>query len=79
MAATRSCKKRTHFSLLNLCLSGRNLHQRAPLVNCPFKGQHVLNDRAGHPVVFDESVKLQVTQKYQNRADKVHHGADGHN
>ena len=53
----------------------RQWPQSAPLVDCPFKGKHVLNDRAGHLVVFEESVelKLQVTQKHQDRAGKVPH------
>ena len=42
-------------------------------MDCPFKGKHVLNDCAGHCVVFEESVKFKVlvTRKHQNRADNV--------
>ena len=32
-------------------------------VGCPFKGKHVSNDCEAHPVVFEESVKLQVAWK----------------
>ena len=43
----------------------------SPPVDCSFKGKHVPNDRAGHPVVFEESVKLQVAWKHQRSGSKL--------
>ena len=76
--ATRSAQKRAHFCLLVLHLSGRGncpgVHAgRLPLKGCSFKGKHVLNDRAAPPVVFEESVKLEVTWKHQRKSRLLPH------
>ena len=51
----------------------RKLRLKAPLIDCPHKGKHVLNDRAGHPVIF-YSVKLLITWQHQEKASKLLHG-----
>ena len=56
-----------------LSVRERKLPQSTPPVDCSFSDKHVLIDRAGHTVIFEESVKLQATEKHQERTSKLPH------
>ena len=68
-----SCKKRTHFCLLNLCLSERSSCPRAHRW-WTARSRARMSSMTGHLVVFKESVKLQVARKHQRSGSKLPHG-----
>ena len=66
--------KREHGGGNEVCQEASAFLPVGPLVDCSIKGKHVLNNRAEHPVVLEESAKLQVTRKHRERASKLPNG-----